>query len=277
MSDSATAPLAGRRVAVLEARLTDTLVSLMERAGAEVVRAPALREHPLEATSEVAAFCDTLDAGGFAAVVFLTGVGANALLTEAERLGRLDATLDALRGATTVCRGPKPVARLARQGVPTKIAVPEPHTTTELLQALRRLDLAGRRVGLVHYGERNNALTDALRADDVQLMELCLYEWVLPEDVAPLERLVQAILDGTIDVVAFTSQVQVRHLLEIAQRLGALEPLQRQLTTQTVVVAVGPTTASALTARGIAPAVVPAKPKMGPMVAALIDHVAGRR
>jgi uroporphyrinogen-III synthase len=277
MSDAATAPLAGRRVAVLEARLTDALASLMERAGAEVVRAPALLEHPLEATSEVAAFCDTLEAGGFAAVVFLTGVGANALLTEAERLDRLDRTLEALRGATTVCRGPKPVARLARQRVPTKIAVPEPHTTTELLQVLKELDLKGRRVGLVHYGERNSTLTEALRADGVQLVELCLYEWVLPEDTAPLERVVRAIIAGEIDAVAFTSQVQVRHLFEIAQRLGALDALQRQLTTRTVVVAVGPTTARTLTARGITPAVVPTKPKMGPMVTALIDYFASRR
>lgn len=249
----------------------------MERAGAEVVRAPALRERPLEATTEVVAFCDVLETGGFAAVVFLTGVGANALLTEAERLGRLDATLEALRGAMTVCRGPKPVARLARQRVPTKIAVPEPHTTTELLHVLRGLDLRGQRVGIVHYGERNDALSDALLADGVQLIELCLYEWVLPEDIAPLEHVVRAIIDGEVDAVAFTSQVQVRHLLHIAERLGALEALHRQLTTHTVVVAVGPTTARMLAASGITPTVVPTKPKMGPMVAALGDHFANRR
>ncbi|MPY87099.1 MAG: hypothetical protein GEU99_04175 [Luteitalea sp.] len=276
MSNAATGPLAGRRIAVLEARLTDALASLIERAGAEVVRAPALRERPLDAASEVAAFCDTLETGGFAAVVFLTGVGANALLSEAERLGRLDTTLEALRGAMTVCRGPKPVARLARQNVPTSIAVPEPHTTAEVIKALESLDLSGQRLGLVHYGERNDALAEALLANHVQLVELCLYEWVLPEDVAPLEHLVQGIIDGKIDAVVFTSKVQARHLLDIAQRLGALEKLRTELATRTVVVAVGPTTAEMLAANGMRPAVVPTKPKMGPMVTALIEHFAKR-
>ena len=142
------------------------------------------------------------------------------MLREAERLGRLDATLAALRAATTVCRGPKPSAALRRYDVPVRIAPVEPYTTTELLDALSDLDLAGKGVALVHYGEPNHALADALRARGAALEELCLYEWMLPEDVEPLKTLVGELVDGRVEAIAFTSQVQWRHLFQVAVDLG---------------------------------------------------------
>ena len=74
----------------------------------------------------------------------MTGVGVAALLREAERLGRLDEVARRRCESTiTVCRGPKPVAVLRRHDVQVGITAAEPHTTTELLQALD----AGRRRG----------------------------------------------------------------------------------------------------------------------------------
>ena len=143
------------------------------------------------------------------------------LLREAERLGRLDATLAALRAATTVCRGPKPAAALKRYNVPVRVSPVEPYTTTELLDALSGVDLAGKGVALVHYGEPNHALADALRARGAALEELCLYEWLMPEDVEPLKTLVRELVDERVDAIAFTSQVQCRHLFQVAADLDS--------------------------------------------------------
>ena len=52
------------------------------------------------------------------------------------------------------------------------------------------------------------------------LEELFLYEWRLPDDVEPLRRFVRAAVNGDLDAVAFTSQIQVRHLLAVARDLG---------------------------------------------------------
>ena len=115
-----------------------------------------------------------------------------------------------------MCRGPKPVAVLRRNDVPVGMTAAEPHTTAEVLQALENVDVAGKAVAFVHYGERNETAADGLRARGAVVNEICLYEWRLPDDVAPLEQLVDEIIAGRVDALAITSQIQCRHLFQIA-------------------------------------------------------------
>jgi uroporphyrinogen-III synthase len=264
--------LKGARVALLEARMSVELAAMVERFGGVPYSVPAVRETPLEQPEDLGPFLDDLCAGRFAVVVLMTGVGVSALLRESERLGRLAEVLDALRRTTTVCRGPKPVAVLRRHDVPISITAAEPHTTTELLQALASVDVAGRTVGFLHYGERNETAADGLRARGANVSEVCLYEWRLPDDVAPLERLVDEIVDGRVDAVVITSQIQSRHLFQVAERLGKTAVLTNALNTKVVVAAVGPVCAAALRTAGVIPHVQPAHPKMGPMMFALADY-----
>ncbi len=266
------ATLEGKRVALLEARMSAELAAMVERFGGVPYSVPAVREIPIELPGETAAFVDALCAGRFAVVIFMTGVGASALLREAEKAAKLEAALSALRGATTVCRGPKPVAVLRRQNVQVNITAAEPHTTVELLQALESIDLEGRTVALVHYGERNDAAAAGLQTRGAIVSEICLYEWRLPDDVAPLTRLVAEIIAGAIDAIAITSQIQIRHLFQIAERLGQSSALADALNRRIVVAAVGPVCATALRSFGVIPHVQPSHPKMGPMLLALADY-----
>ena len=264
--------LEGKRVALLEARMSAELAAMVERFGGSPYSVPAVREMPLDLPHETAAFVDALCAGRFAVVIFMTGVGASALLREAEKTAQLDAALAALRAATTVCRGPKPVAVLRRQDVQINITAAEPHTTVELLQALESIDLAGKTVALVHYGERNETAAGGLQQRGAILGEICLYEWRLPDDVAPLTRLVDEIIGGRVDALAITSQIQIRHLFQIADIAGKSEALADALNRRVVVAAVGPVCATALRSFGVVPHVQPSHPKMGPMLRALADY-----
>ena len=203
---------------------------------------------------------------------FSSGVGVSALLREADRRGCLQATLAALRLTTIVCRGPKPVAVLKQHQVPVHIIAAEPWTTKELLDALAPVDLEGRTVALVHYGEPNAVFAAALSARGALLEELSLYEWKLPDDVEPLQVLVNELVDGRMDAIAFTTQIQCRHLFRVAAGLGLCERLARALNDDAVVAAVGPVCAEALRVFGVTPNVVPVRPKMGPMIAALADY-----
>ena len=260
------ASLTGKRVALLEARMSAEIASMVERFGGIAYSVPAVRETPLEQPEETTAFVDALCAGRFHVV------GATALLKEAEKRGQLDAALMALRGATTVCRGPKPVSVLRRHDVQVSLTAAEPHTTTELLQALEPLDLKSKSIALVHYGERNQHSAEALKGRGAALTEICLYEWRLPDNVAPLRQLVDEIIDGKIDALAVTSQIQIRHLFEIADKLAKRSALVDALNRKTIVAAVGPVCAAALRSYGVIPHVQPSHPKMGPMMLALSDY-----
>ena len=253
--------------------MSGELSSLVERLGGVPYPVAAVREAALERPEETTAFLDALSGGRFAVIVFMTGVGAATLLAEADARGRRDSALTALRQATTVCRGPKPVAVLRRHNVPARIVAAEPHTTRELLQALDGVDLRGKAVALVHYGERSADVAAELAARGASLTELCLYEWRLPDDLGPLRRLVGELIDGAVDALAVTSQIQVRHLFEVAEQTGRSGALADALNTKVIVAAVGPVCAAALRAYGVVPRVQPSHPKMGPMLLALADYV----
>ncbi|MDE2688146.1 MAG: uroporphyrinogen-III synthase [Chloroflexota bacterium] len=271
------AELDGMRVATLEARMTGALASMISKRGGKPVCAPALREAPLDCADDVRYLLDKLAGNSIDVVVFQTGVGARALFAEADRQSRLDELLDALRGITTVCRGPKPTAALRQAKVQVSAGIAAPYTTKELLDALIDLPVRGKRLMALQYGERNAALMSALRDECETADELCLYEWQLPDDTTPMASLIDELLDGTMDVIAFTSQVQIRHLYQVAAANDVPQSeLSNALNERTIVCAVGPTCAAALADVGVATDTQPEYPKMGHMVNALAEYVSER-
>ena len=274
MTTSRPGALAGVRVALLEARMSGEMGELVRRHGGLPRFAPAVRETAIDCREPVAAFLNTLASPAPRIVVFLTGVGANALLDEAERQGWLPFLLESLSRATLVCRGPKPVAALKRRGLAPTLVARDPFTSAEVLDVLDGRDLNQVPVVLVHYGERNDRLAVAIRERGACLDELCLYEWQLPEDTQPVVDLIGDVLTGKVDSVVFTSQVQGRHLLQIAAAMGLDAALVDALNARVVVAAVGPVCRAALEEAGIVPHVVPTNPKMGPLITALAEYFA---
>jgi len=261
------------RIALLEARMSSEMADLIRRHGGNPYSVPAVREVPVESKGEVAEFIDRLAQSNIQIAVFFTGVGVTALFREAEQLGRLPELLTSLKNITVICRGPKPSAVLKRYGVPITITAVEPYTTEELLQSLAPLELEGKGVAVLHYGERSEALSQALQERGASLEELCLYEWLLPEDTAPLQTLVHEIIDRHVDAVVFTSQIQVRHLFLIAENLHLKAELTNALNTRTIVASIGPTCTGVLQHYGVTPHVIPEHPKMGHLVKTLAESM----
>ena len=269
--------LGGSRIGLLEARLSSELAELVRREGGEPVCAPAVAEVPVDVTPVLPLLIDDIRRGRVQLVVFLTGAGATSMLEQAAAVGLLDPLIDALRSATTVCRGPKPATVLRKRGIPVGVNARSPHTTAELLEVLPGSLVDGRSIALLHDGGGNPPLVDALRARGAMVQELRSYEWRLPEDVEPIEQLITELIDGRLDAVAFTNQVQVRHLFEIGARMGQSAALAYALRHRTVVGSIGPTCSIALEEHGAPPHVVASPPKMRPLVTAVGEHLAARR
>ncbi len=264
------------RVALLEARMPEELSALVRRHGGEPCSAPAVREERVAGAVPVRDLLERAGREAAPVLVFSSGVGVAALFAESRTIGREGDLREVLRRATAVCRGPKPVVALKREGVEVPVRVRAPYTTAELLQALAALGVAGRLAVIVHYGERNTPLVRAVAALGARVHELLLYVWRLPEDLRPLRRLVAEIVDGRVGAVVFTSQIQARHLFQVAASMERADALRDALCSRAVVTAIGPTCARALSALGVPPHVVPENPKMGAMLAALADHMGKR-
>jgi uroporphyrinogen-III synthase len=264
--------LDGARVALLESRMESELASLVRRHGGEPVCVPAMREVERDCAAEAGLAIDALSAPG-AVVVVATGVGLQRWLAVAAGLGRDAAVRDGLARATVVCRGPKPVAVLKREGLTAHVRAPAPHTTKELLDVLAPIEVRDHDVVFVHDGGGTRVVPEALAARGARVHEVQPYAWALPEDLAPLEALVASLVAGELRAIAITTQVQARNLFGVAESLGKRAALAHALTTRVVVAAVGPTCARTLEELGAPAKVMPEQSKMGPLVLALADYL----
>ncbi len=263
---------AGLRVLALESRRASELAKLIATYGGEAVVAPAMREVPLESNKEALAFAEALFAGELDVVIFLTGVGARALLSVVETAYKREEYIAALQRVRVVARGPKPVAVLRELGVVPAITVPEPNTWRELLLAFdeaaasqEKLRLRGTHVAVQEYGISNPELLSGLRDRGAIVTRVPVYQWALPDDCAPLQAAVKSLVAGEIDVVLFTTSVQLAHLFQIASEMKLEEPMRFGLC-RTIVASIGPTTSEELQRRGIRADLEASHPKMGFLV-----------
>ena len=271
---------AGLRVLALESRRAAELAKLISNYGGEPVVAPAMREVPLDSNTEALSFADALLAGKFDIVIFLTGVGTRAVLSVAESKYSRDEFISALKRTRVVPRGPKPISVLRELGVTPALTVPEPNTWRELLQSLDdaaksspECRLCGARVALQEYGVSNPELIAGLTERGAVVTRVPVYQWALPENTSPLECAIQEIAGGSIDVILFTTGVQLTHLFQIAAKMK-LEELMRQGLRRAVVASIGPTTSEELLRHGIRPDLEPSHPKMGFLVKETAEQAA---
>jgi len=92
-----------------------------------------------------------------------------------------------------------------------------------------------------------------------------VYEWGLPEDVAPLRAAVAAIARDKFDVVMFTTAIQVNHLFQVAAEMNQEESVRRALS-RMLIASIGPVTSERLHEYGLTADIEPTHPKMGYLV-----------
>jgi uroporphyrinogen-III synthase len=257
----------GLTVLTLESRRGQEMSRLIETYGGKPVHAPAMREVPLSSNPQALKFADALFEGKFDAVVFLTGVGARALLDVVESVHPTEKFFEALRRVSVIARGPKPVAVLREWKVPMALTVPEPNTWREVLQAIddNKLDLRGKQVAVQEYGVSNLELLEGLRKRGTYVTAVPVYQWELPEDTAPLRAAVEQVIARRIDVALFTTSVQIHHLFQIAEQAGKKVALKAGME-HLVKASIGPTTSETLRSHGLLVDLEASHPKMGFLV-----------
>ena len=248
--------------------------ALIERNGGTPYPAPVLQEVHLGDTPEVKELVSDICSGKVQVMVFQTGVGTKALFDSAASLGKEAETLEALASATVIARSPKPAAVLRRYKVHIDHMPSEPFTSADLLAAIEGLDLVGKQVAVQAYGGPNNLLIQTLEERGATAHEVTLYNWGLAEDVKPVLGLIDALEEGQIDALAFTSQPQVGNLFTIATEAGKKETLLAGLERKSLAIAsVGPVCTRRMLKAGIRVDVEPEHPHMGNLVMAPADYM----
>jgi uroporphyrinogen-III synthase len=227
-----------------------------------------MREVPLASNQEALQFAAGLFAGEFDLVIFLTGVGIRRLTEIVASQYDRARFVEALRQVKIASRGPKPNAALRELAVPIAVTAPEPCTWHELVAALDSAfgaALNGMRAAVQEYGTTNPELLAALAERGVACTRVPVYHWALPEDLEPLRGAVRSIVGGAVDVIVFLTAVQVIHLVQVAEQMGAKDDLLKELQ-KTIVLSIGPSTTEELAKIGIQPDYEPTHPKMGILI-----------
>ncbi|MEU1468811.1 uroporphyrinogen-III synthase [Streptomyces sp. NPDC005761] len=267
-------PLAGFTVGVTAARRADELATLLRRRGATVVHAPALRIVPLADDSELLAATKELIDVVPDVVLATTAIGFRGWIEAADGWGIGEQLLDTLRGVELLARGPKVKGAVRAAGL-TETWSPASESMAEVLERLLEEGVEGRRIALQLHGEPLPGFVESLRAAGGEVVGVPVYRWMPPEDIAPLDRLIDITVAGGLDALTFTSAPAAVSLLRRAEERGLLTELTTALQGSVLSACVGPVTALPLQDRGIDTAQ-PERFRLGPLVQLICRELPSR-
>ncbi|MFB8249037.1 uroporphyrinogen-III synthase [Streptomyces sp. NPDC055952] len=267
-------PLAGFTVGVTAARRADELGALLRRRGAAVLHAPALRIVPLADDSELLAATKDIIRQAPDIAVATTAIGFRGWVEAADGWGLGEDLLSRLGGVRILARGPKVKGAVRAAGL-TEEWSPSSESMAEVLDRLLEEGVEGLRIAVQLHGEPLPGFVEALRVGGAEVVGVPVYRWMPPEDIAPVDRLLDAAVARGVDAVTFTSAPAAASLLSRAEERGLLTDLLAALGHDVLPACVGPVTALPLQARGI-DTVQPERFRLGPLVQLLCQELPGR-
>ncbi|MPZ66952.1 MAG: uroporphyrinogen-III synthase [Pseudonocardiaceae bacterium] len=271
---TAALPLAGFTVGITAARRAEELGTLLQRRGAAVLHAPAIRIVPLPDDTELHEATRKLVATPPDVTVVTTGIGFRGWVEAADGWGLGEDLITALRATTLLARGPKSRGAIRAAGLADAWS-PSSESAAEMLDHLLESGVDGLRVAIQLHGEPLPGMVDSLTAAGAHVVQVPVYRWEPPADLAPLDRLIEAALDRGVDAISFTSAPAAASLLARADALGAGDALVRSLHRDVLPVCVGPIAAGPLAARDVV-TVRPQRARIGGLVRALAEELPAR-
>jgi uroporphyrinogen-III synthase len=269
-------PLAGYTVGITAARRREEFAAALERRGAKVISAPAIRIVPLADDSELLAATRRCLEAPLDVVIATTGIGFRGWVEAADVWGLAEDLTKAIGEATILARGPKARGAIRAAGLHETWS-PESESSSEVLEYLiAGGDLGGKRIAVQLHGEPLPDVVQTLRLAGAEVIEVPVYRWVLPEDTTPLYRLIEAVCATAVDAVAFTSAPAAASFLRAAREQGCDSAICAALRGPVVPACVGPVTAGPFQKEGI-PVIQPARARLGALVREIVEQVPLRR
>ncbi len=260
-------PLAGFTVAITADRRRDELAALLERRGARVFIAPALRIVPIADDVDLFAQTAALVQRPPTIAFISTGIGLRGWLEAAEGWGMAAELTAALDAGYLIARGAKARGALRAAGLADDWS-PQSESCDEVLAHLLNRGVGGERMAVQLHGDDQPKFVEALRGAGADVVELSIYRWLPPADPAPLRRLIELIRGRQVDAVTFTSAPAVEAVLAEAgpDRDGVVAALRGDV----LAACVGPVTAAPLRDLGI-DVLEPGRARLGALARALLD------
>lgn len=268
-------PLAGFRIGVTSDRRSGDLISALERRGAHVLHAPALKIAPHDQDDALVAETRELIEARPHVVLVTTGYGMRRWFEVADAAGLGAELTEVLEEARILARGPKAVGAVRAAGLEEE-RVSASDTTASLVDEVEAAGLTGRRVAIQLHGYTDEEQLARLRDLSAGVSTVTPYRWVQPTASDRLPRLIEAACARQLDAVTFTSAPGAEATLAVAGELGRRGELLAAFNDDVVAAVVGPVTATPLLEAG-AEVVMPDRYRLGALIRLVSQELSERR
>jgi uroporphyrinogen-III synthase len=266
--------LTGYRILILETREEAQFSRLLAEQGADVLQCPMFTIHDAPDSAPVEAWIRRFIAKPFDDFVLMTGEGLRRLMKVAQRIGADQDFVAAVGKARKFARGPKPGRALREIGLEPQQTTEKP-TSEGVAEMLSRVDLAGHRLGLQLYPDKDHSvLIGAITAQGAEIDTVLPYVYDAKAADANIVTAIEEMANSRVDAIALTNLGQVRRLVEVARARGCEARLREGLS-RTPIASVGPAVSDELKSHGLRTDIYPAndaffmKPLISAMAAAL--------
>jgi uroporphyrinogen-III synthase len=267
--------LRGFRIGVTSDRRSGDLIAALERRGAHVVHAPALKIAPHDQDRQLISETQEVIRSRPELVLITTGYGMRRWFEVADAAGlgpELSAVLD---GARILARGPKALGAVRAAGL--EATTPgDRDTTAAMIDKILDEGLSEQRVALQQHGYTDHVQLDRLREVSSSVLTVTPYRWAGPDQNEKLSRLIELVGCRQLDAVTFTSAPGAEATLSAAMEIGRRDDLVEALRADVVAAAVGPVTAGPLIEVGIEP-IQPDRYRLGAMIRLVSEYLDQRR
>ena len=252
-------PLHGKTILVTRPKdQAEEFAHLLNEQGAKVVFIPTIQIISPESWKA----CDTAidDIGTFDAFIFTSANAVQAFFGRLLLQGS-DSAGKVLGKKDFYVVGTKTGEALVAEGI-TPISFPGVTSGKQLAEALLRLPLRGKRFLFPQGNLANEALTEMLRSNGTDIIEIMVYDTIVPRDADP-KSIREKFEKDPIDVVAFFSPSSVKNLITL---------VPSELVSSRIVAVIGTSTEAAAREAGLPVHIIAPRPTSADMVEAIVRY-----
>jgi uroporphyrinogen-III synthase len=259
----------GKRIVTAGARKHEEFSSLVEKQGGiPVIR--SMQGTVYLAEDAVEKDLRRLLTTGTDWLIFVTGIGMETLLDQAEKLGVLEPFLNLIKQSKVAARGYKTLAVLKKIDIKPNV-VDDDGTNRGLIKAMDELELEGQRVVVQLHGEPAPGLIRFLEERGAFVTKLLPYKHIAPEPQI-VDTLCREVTEGTVDAVCFTTGLQIHNLFAYAKEHGYGAEIKKAFENKVLAVSIGKLTSESLIEEGVERILVPDIERLGAMIFAIRDY-----
>ena len=262
----------GFRIGVTSHRRSQDLIEALERRGAEVLHAPALKIAPVREDQSLIEDTRAIIAARPDLCIATTAYGMRRWCEAADTFGIGDQLLETLSATRMFVRGPKARGAVRAAGL-ADVGISSDETTATLVDMLLAEGVRGKTVAVQLHGYTDVRQLERLRMSGATVLTVTPYRWVKPDGADRLPKLIEAACSGNLDVLTFTSAPAVDAMWSTAHEMGVYKQLVESLKTTVATAVVGPVTAQPLLDAGLHP-LIPERFRMGALIRLVCEHLA---